>query len=423
MVVKEFGVSEMPESNNNKYDSIALKKEHMLNSRYIIQDVIGVGGFGITYRGYDVYNREIYAIKELFINDTVMRDRDGATVIPYENKRNIFEHGVKRFMEEASILHKLNGTRNVVRITDYFRENNTAYFVMEYIEGSTLRGLMSEYGGVIPYDVACGIILKVGKTLAYINKKYFIFHRDLSPENILINKKGEPVIIDFGNAKNYMRNEGNSLSIVLKPGFAPPEQYTGKDQGPWTDVYSLAGIFYYITSGERVPPATERVMGATYEPLAGKLPQCSSEVSDMIDRGLAINPRERIQDTGQLVSIFDKAVLGCDKGTSREKAPYVGVLLNGKSVEKWKLPIDANMIAGRDENQSNIVIPESNQISKQHVVISYAGKEHVFEIIDISTNGVYVNKERLKKGTSYKMKVGTQLVLGNDICRLDLGVS
>ena len=81
------------------------------------------------------------------------------------------------------------------------------------------------------------------------------------------------------------------------------------------------------------------------------------------------------------------------------------------------------MIAGRDENQSNIVIPESNQISKQHVVISYAGKEHVFEIIDISTNGVYVNKERLKKGKSYKMKAGTQLVLGNDICRLDLGVS
>lgn len=423
MVVGEFGVNDMPESNKNKYDSIALKKEHMLNNRYIIQDVIGVGGFGITYRGYDIYNKAIYAIKELFINDTVMRGQDGIAVIPYENKRNIFEHGVKRFMEEASILHKLNGTQNVVRITDYFKENNTAYFVMEYIEGNTLRGMMSEYGGVIPYDVAVGIISKIGKTLAYINKKYFIFHRDLSPENILIDKKGEPVIIDFGNAKNYMRNEGNSLSIVLKPGFAPPEQYTGKDQGPWTDVYSLAGIFYYITSGERVPPATERVMGVTYEALLSKVSQCPSEVSEIIDKGLAINPKDRIQDTGQLVSVFDKPALKYEEEKAHEESPYIGVMMGGKTVERWRLPIDASIIVGRDESQSNIVIPESTQISKQHVVVSYTGKEHAFEIVDISMNGVYVNKTRLQKGMSYKLSAGTQLILGKDICRLDLGVS
>ena len=112
----------MANSSNAKYSNLALKVETVLNQRYVIRSVIGIGGFGITYQVYDIYNKQVYALKELFINDTVIRGDDGKTVIPYENKRKIFEHGVERFLEESSILHELNGVSNVVGITDYFQE-------------------------------------------------------------------------------------------------------------------------------------------------------------------------------------------------------------------------------------------------------------------------------------------------------------
>lgn len=411
----------MANSSNAKYSNLALKVETVLNQRYVIRSVIGIGGFGITYQVYDIYNKQVYALKELFINDTVIRGDDGKTVIPYENKRKIFEHGVERFLEESSILHELNGVSNVVGITDYFQENNTAYFVMEYIQGKTLKGVMAQYGGRIPIPKAVDIIFKVGETLKIINQKYHIFHRDLSPENILIRENGEPVIIDFGNAKNYMRNEGNSMSIVLKPGFAPPEQYTGKDQGPWTDVYSLAGILYYIISGTKVSPSTERIMGATYEPLCEKVPECTASISNAIDRALVLNPKERIQDTGSFVESFT-SIKQEKKKQKTEGFPSVTVIEYGKKKDVWRLPVGVDLIVGREGGSSNIAVSSSNQISKQHMIVSYSKNDALFHIMDISTNGIYLNGVRLKKGQQYTVESGQSLVLGNKICTLQLGI-
>lgn len=411
----------MANSSNAKYSNLALKVETVLNQRYVIRGVIGIGGFGITYQVYDIYNKQVYALKELFINDTVIRGDDGKTVIPYENKRKIFEHGVERFLEESSILHELNGVSNVVGITDYFQENNTAYFVMEYIQGKTLKGVMAQYGGRIPIPKAVDIIFKVGETLKIINQKYHIFHRDLSPENILIRENGEPVIIDFGNAKNYMRNEGNSMSVVLKPGFAPPEQYTGKDQGPWTDVYSLAGILYYIISGTKVSPSTERIMGTTYEPLCEKVPECPASISNAIDRALILNPKERTQDTGSFVESF-ASIKQEDKKQKTEGFPSVTVIENGKKKDVWRLPVGVDLIVGREGGSSNIAVSSSNQISKQHMIVSYGKNDALFHIMDISTNGIYLNGVRLKKGQQYTVESGQSLVLGNKICTLQLGI-
>ena len=411
----------MADNGNEKYNNLALKVETILNQRYVIRGVIGIGGFGITYQAYDIYNKQIYALKELFINDTVIRGEDGKTVIPYENKRKIFEHGVERFLEESSILHELHGVVNVVSITDYFQENNTAYFVMEYIQGKTLKGLMAQYGGRIPVNKAVDIIFKVGETLKIINQQYHIFHRDLSPENILIRENGEPVIIDFGNAKNYMRNEGKSMSIVLKPGFAPPEQYTGKDQGPWTDVYALAGILYYIISGTKVPPSTERVMGMTYESLIEKVPECPVSISNAIDRALVLNPKARTQDTGGFVESFAR-VKQEESNRKAEGFPTGVVMENGRTKDTWRLPVETDLVVGREGGANNIAVSPSNQISKQHVVVSYSKTDALFHIMDISTNGVYLNGVRLKKGQKYTVESGQSLVLGNKICTLKLGV-
>lgn len=401
--------------NSDKYKGIALPQETVLNDRYVIKNVLGVGGFGITYRAYDIYNKDSCAVKELFINDTVVRATDGKTVVPHENRIGLFKHGVKRFIEEAEILNRLNGTPNVVRITDYFQQNNTAYFVMEYIDGTTLSRMIAENEGKIEFDKASDIIYKVGRTLEFINSRYGIFHRDMSPENIMVRQDGDPVIIDFGNAKSYVRSAGESMSVVLKPGFAPPEQYTGKNQGPWTDVYSLAGTFYYMVSGTKVPPATERLAGAVYEPLSTLVSECSDEISEIIDWGLEVNYKARIQSTGELVSI-----LYFSHKKSEEVFPYISIMAGNRVAERWRLPLDTDITIGRDSALSHIVVKGNSQISKQHLMVTYSDKGHMFKIIDISTNGIFINGKRAEKGKEYKVLTGSNIILGNNLCTLKL---
>ena len=400
---------------NEKYKGIVLPEKTTLNERYIIDDVLGVGGFGITYSAFDIYNKSTCAVKELFINDVVKRSSDGKTVKPYEERLGLFNHGVKRFMEEAEILNSLNGTPNVVHITDYFRENNTAYFVMDYIEGPTLGQFIMVEGGSVSVQRASDIIYKVGRTLEFINTRYGIFHRDLSPENILLRRDGEPVIIDFGNAKNYVRNTGESMSVVLKPGFAPPEQYTGKNQGPWTDVYSLSGIFYYMVTGRKIPQAPDRIAGATYQPLADIVADCPYELSEAIDRGLAIDYKKRIKSTGALVQMFyapEKSV--------KEVFPYLMILEGNFIKEKWRLPLEEEILVGRDDKQSKIVIRGNDRVSKQHMIIAYSPKSRNFVITDISTNGTFINGSRIEKGKQQMASSGSVVYLAGKECALKL---
>lgn len=437
----------MSENNQEKTYPFALKENVVLRGRYRIKKVIGKGGFGITYEGYDLLNKEKCAVKELFINESVRRENDGKTVAAEEGKEKIFRHGIKRFTEEAEILHRLNGTPYVVNITDLFAENNTAYFVMEYIDGRPLNRVMTEKGGTMPFEEAEKIIYKVGMTLGHIYDRYSIFHRDLSPDNILLDYRGEPKIIDFGNAKTDVKHSGQVHSIVLKPGFAPPEQYTGRAQGPWTDVYSLAGVFYYITSGIKVPPAADRLMGAGYEPLYRLIEGCPKEISDAVDRGLALNYKERTKNAAELVALM-KQPDSRHQSTppNREKQSYSGgvaekpssevqtipsdsVQSNGRSqlplfpiirlevinrglTENWRLPPDTDIILGRDGKMCNVVVSADCQISKQHCVIRYDSSERIFKVTDISTNGTVVGDRRLSRDVTFRAAAGTQLILG-----------
>lgn len=401
--------------NGNKY-SLALPKDAVLHSRYKIQSVLGVGGFGITYLGYDIYNENLCAIKELFINDSVTRAEDGFNVTAMPDKKWVFEHGIVRFMEEAEILHKLNGTAYVVKIIDYFKENQTAYFVMEYIKGLTLKGAMQECGGRIPFDEAKDIIYKVGKTLKHIYDEYSIIHRDLSPDNILIDSNGQPKIIDFGNAKLYVRDTGQSHSVVLKPGFAPPEQYTGKGQGPWTDVYSLAGVFYYICTGTRVPPSTERLAGAEYIPLNNIVPTCDTNVSNAVDKALLLDASGRTADTGRFVD--ELHMVSLDDTYTPEIFSAVKVCYINGFEENWAVPKDTDIFVGRDSSLCNIVISGISTISKQHCVIKCEQRNHNISVTDISTNGTFCNGERLRPNKTYEFKGEVKLILGNDDCCL-----
>ena len=410
--------------NGGKRNDQALPDGTVLHGRYIVRDILGIGGFGITYAGYDTRDQEACAIKELFIGDTVTRGRDGKTVAVNAGKERMFSHGIRRFMEEAQILNKLNGMENVVRITDYFQENNTAYFVMEYVKGMTLRDFVKKNGGAVPLGEACRIICKTGKVLDFIHRRYGIFHRDISPENILIEPDGEPKLIDFGNAKSYMRDVEKNMSIVLKPGFAPPEQYTGKNQGPWTDVYSLAGVFYFITTGIKVPPATQRLAGAGYTPLSGLVPQCRPEISDAVDRGLSLDIRTRLQSTAELADALELYTpADVLREISESAEPYVALWHGGDLQDVWRLPPDAEMVVGRDPQNSNIVIEGENQISKRHCLVTYDSHMCGFQVTDISTNGIFCGQEKLIKEREYRIEPGEKLRLGKTGFVIEVGVN
>lgn len=398
----------------------ALRKGFVLNQRYIIQEIIGMGGFGITYKGYDIYNKMDCAIKELFMYDITVRLEDGKTVAANEGREGIFAHGIMRFMEEAEILNEISGTRYIVNITDYFKENNTAYFVMEYIDSPTLKSFVSQRGGALPFEQAKEIISKVGSALDYIYKKYSIFHRDLSPDNIMVCRDGNPKIIDFGNAKTHIRTEGQNHSIVLKPGFAPPEQYTGTNQGPWTDVYSLAVIFYFIASGRRVPNAGDRLAGEAYIPLCEIVSECPKKLSDDIDKALKLNPKERMSTMEEFVSaIRDKPE---NHGNENNKFPVLTICRDGQAVERWRLPVNAEVIVGRNSSMNHIGVGTNPMLSKQHCVIRYDGNKNAFTVIDISTNGTMIQGVYMKKKKEYELRPGETIWLGKQICELRLEV-
>lgn len=416
------------DSHKNLTEKGTLEIGRMLcEDRYILTDMIGRGGFGITYKAYDILNQMPCAIKELFIAEVVCRKMDSGMVIPIdERKARIFEHNVSMFVEEAKILKSINKMENVVKITDSFRENGTAYFVMQYIDGPTLLQAMYAEGGRLPFDESVRIITLIGKQLDIIHKKLHIFHRDISPENIMLDSKRNPILIDFGNAKNYMQTSDNGYSVVLKPGFAPVEQFTRTGQGPWTDVYSLAAVFYYMSSGVKVPSSMDRLSGKSYDDLSELIPECCKEISDVVSEALTLQPNDRTSSVSEFLNnlnkytnkpdiIPDSDMQKHDNALSGNEMPLIILSEYGMETGRWVIPSDSKIIIGRDRNSSNILVSEhSHNVSKQHCVIKYDSYKKTFIVKDISTNGTFIEYTRLEKGKEYSVNAGKKIMLVND---------
>lgn len=429
---------------------------HLLSERYIVGKVLGVGGFGITYKGYDIYNNDVCAIKEYVPMNISVRMPGDVNVTPVDDShKGYFSHGQKRFIEEAEFLKALSGMREIVNITDYFNENNTSYFVMEFLEGENLKSLYRNYrrqDSMIPYEFCCRVIVQIGRALEKIHKQSKIFHRDISPENIFITTSGDIKLIDFGNAKHCTQEESQNISVVLKPGFAPPEQYsTTGVQGPWTDVYSLACTFYLIVCGESIPPAPDRLQGVEYKPMYKANPLVTMDVSNVVDMALKLNYRDRLKDVSELVNVLDE-YLGdsatdiieyTDGEMSRmpepeipydapksdmtfsictDIMPYVKVIQGDQAGNRWYLPPDVEIMLGRSQTMSNIVLSEYAQISNRHCTVTYSLEHKGFLVKDLSTNGTFVNGKRLEKECYYLIDPGSQLALSWDTCILEIGV-
>ena len=288
---------------------------------------LGTGGFGVTYYCLDEKVGRLCAVKEYLPGCIVTRDPVTKDVIPQKGWMREYRHGMKRFWEEAILLHRLEAFPSMVKLLDVFEEHNTAYYVMEYINGKTARELMREAGGKLVFENALDITLQCATILGMVHHRAGILHRDVSPENIMVLPNGTVRMIDFGNARKLPRQGENlNYTVVLKPGFAPPEQYSGTGrQGSFTDVYALAGSFYFLSSGKRVPSVPARLTGTQLLPLGKLVPECSRQISDAVGRALAIDYRKRTQTmeafamelTGN--SMRRRAAAACERAQGRNR--------------------------------------------------------------------------------------------------------
>lgn len=272
-----------------------------IHEKYLVGRVVGYGGFGITYVGYDEQLDRKVAIKEYLPSSFSTRTYGSTQVTSFSGDRGEqFRIGLKRFIDEARRLAAIQKSDEIVHIYDCFMENDTGYIIMEYVEGTTVKEMLkASPTGTLSYEETKKIIVPVLRGLSVIHKQGLI-HRDIAPDNIIVTAEGQVKILDFGAARFATANHSRSLSVILKPGYAPEEQYrTHGNQGPWTDMYEVGATMYRMLTGKLPQEASERLMEdhlKSPSQLGVTLPE---NVENAIMNSLNIRAENRIQDAQQ----------------------------------------------------------------------------------------------------------------------------
>ena len=274
---------------------------------YEIASVLGVGGFGITYKGYDHSLHCDVAIKEYLPSGLALRTADGATVIPKSSgDKKYYEYGLQRFLEEARILAKFK-ERSIVRVSRFLESNGTAYLVMDYEDGESLAEYLQK-SGVLAEAEILGIVLPILDGLTAVHAKDFL-HRDIKPGNIYLRKKGPPVRLDFGAARQAFGEQTRALTGMVTPGYAPFEQYNSRSkQGPWTDLYAIGATLYHCITGKAPAESPDRIAALQEQepdPLKAAVEaghgRYRADFLKVVDWMLAPSPKDRPQRVEQVL--------------------------------------------------------------------------------------------------------------------------
>ncbi len=385
-------------------DQRALKPGVLLRNRYFLGRVLGIGGFGITYLAFDSQMRQRCAVKEYFPAEWAMRTLGTNMIIPNSQlKDNLYQHGKEVFVKEANILLEFQREPHIVNVRDFFEANGTAYLVMEYVQGATLSLYMQEQNGTLSLELANQMVQEVADSLHRVHKRNLL-HRDISPDNIMYDRNGEMKLIDFGATREYAMNSPNSMSIMIKPGFAPIEQYSRSGrQGPHTDVYGLAATYYYIISGQRLPTAPDREAGVDLIPLKQLKPEIPDYVNQAINHALQKKWQDR---TANMKEFVREMHLSHRKSTNpegqmeenqmpEEQIPLLRMQTATGEWEDIRMEQD-HLKIGR--NQSGCQIHLANpQISWEHCDISYDRGRKQFFLLNHSGNRTYTQRGTLEK--------------------------
>ncbi|MDO4262064.1 MAG: leucine-rich repeat protein [Eubacteriales bacterium] len=274
---------------------LALPSGSVLNGRYIVERVLGQGGFGITYMAREYRTKRPVAIKEYFPDTLAVRAGSSAVLPGAGSKSGDFVYGRQCFLEEAKTLGEFTEIPGIVRIHSYFEENNTAYFAMDYVEGPSFQRYLEERGGQIGWEETLRVLFPVMDALAAVHEKGII-HRDVTPDNMILASDGTVKLLDFGAARYSLGDRSESLDIVLKHGYAPREQYARHGrQGPYTDIYTLAATAYRAVTGRLPPDALDRIDRDELIPPRALGADLPAKAEAALLRALAVQPRDRFQ--------------------------------------------------------------------------------------------------------------------------------
>ena len=284
-----------------------LYPEVVLADRYVIGTVVAYGGFGILYRAWDRKLEVMVAIKEYFPSSYVNRNPGETEIFIYTSKKQgEFQEGLESFLAEARNTARFSKYPNIVNVYDYFKENGTAYMVMEYMDGVTLKQRTKEQGGTLPWEQAVEILAGICENLQVVHEAG-ILHRDISPDNIMLCQDGSVKLFDFGAARFSDMERDVTRTIILKIGFAPPEQYRAKSrQGPWTDVYALGATLYRTITGVLPDESVNRQEAVlkegkdTLKPPKELVPDLPEYLNTAICKAMAIQQELRFKDVLQL---------------------------------------------------------------------------------------------------------------------------
>ena len=223
---------------------------------YQLGAALGKGGFGITYAALEVNSHRRIAVKEYFPTYCAFRAGNGRDMQVMTGQEQLYRKGLNSFLEEAKMLLSQDDLPTLVKVVDFFQANGTAYLVMEFLDGVPLHQKMVELGGRFPAQVLLPTLPPLFSDLGTLHARGVI-HRDISPDNIMWMPDGTLKLMDFGSARST--NTGKSMTMQMKQGFSPIEQYTRRGQGAWTDVYALAATIYYCLTGVTPPASAERL--------------------------------------------------------------------------------------------------------------------------------------------------------------------
>ena len=278
-----------------------------LNGKYLLGKVLGQGGFGITYIALDTHLQVPVAIKELYLKNINQRGADRSVIVS-SGDRHIFEENRKRFLQEARVLAMFNEQDNegIVNVRDHFEENGTAYIVMEYLNGITLKKYVKQKGK-LSLEEAKAVIDSVGHALMKIHE-FGVIHKDVGPDNIMVLKGGKVKLLDFGGATNMYQKETGDI-ISFKRGYAPPEQYMENGRiGPWTDIYALAATMYFCLTGNKPTDAMERKAGKELKHPS----KCGAKINDKLETvlmtALELQPNMRYRSVEEFLNALNPKI-------------------------------------------------------------------------------------------------------------------
>lgn len=278
----------------------------ILAGKYLLGAPLGKGGFGITYIAMHLPDEKIVAIKEFFPANLAVRDTDNETVVPADDTKAVYYRtGMKSFSEEGRILYLLSDIEHIVHVTEQIQANNTTYLVMEYVPGISLKKYMKQQQKLFSEQETLTLMQPILIAMQAMHQKG-ILHRDISPENLMLSPDNTLTLIDFGAARIFSRSDDDNLTVILKRGYAPEEQYhSNSRQGPWTDLYAVCAVMYQMLTGILPQEASARAEEDHLTPISRiEGLSLSPSTCAALEKGLQMDPMERYPDIGALMKVL-----------------------------------------------------------------------------------------------------------------------